>query len=71
MGELILDFVVEGLQRRKGEWRRICEETSVPYSSLAKIAQGHNANPTIDTVQRLVDYLKADDAKRRKKAVPA
>jgi transcriptional regulator with XRE-family HTH domain len=58
MNKPIYDAVVEKLNERKGGWKRICADLDMSYSTLAKIAQGHHANPSVHVVQRLYDYLR-------------
>lgn len=45
--------VREALNARKGEWREIATASGVPYSTLAKVAQGHVDDPRISTVDAL------------------
>lgn len=51
-------YVVNELQRRKGEWRRIAEDNGFSYSWLAKYAQGRIRGPSVHRVQKLYDYLR-------------
>lgn len=60
--ESILDFLRRRLNACKGEWPKIHEVTSVPYDTIAKIAQGKRTNPTLDNVQPLLDYFAEFDA---------
>ncbi|MBP6564129.1 MAG: hypothetical protein KA200_00800 [Burkholderiales bacterium] len=45
--------VRDALNARKGEWRDIAALSGVPYSTLAKVAQGHVDDPRISTVESL------------------
>ena len=55
----MLDFVKDGLNACKGEWKSIADSSGVPYSTLCKIAQGHTENPGVLNVQALFDCLTA------------
>lgn len=63
----ILEFVLSELENRKGQWRQIAralapEEVESYYSWLCKVAQGRIADPSVNKVQRLFDWLKANPA---------
>ena len=45
--------VREALNARKGEWHEIATSAGVPYSTLAKVAQGFTPDPRISTVESL------------------
>lgn len=53
----MLAAVRQRLNSKHGEWPRISRATEVPYSTLAKIAQGVVVNPRIGTVQALYNHL--------------
>ena len=42
----------------KGFWRLVTEETGITYSQLASIAYKTNANPGVNTVEFLHNYLR-------------
>lgn len=50
------------LNEQKGTWPTISKESSVPYGTLEKIAQGDTLNPQFDTVDKLLGYFRALDA---------
>lgn len=50
---IALREVREALNARKGEWREIASVAGVPYSTLAKVAQGFTDDPRISTVEAL------------------
>lgn len=58
----LLDYVIAGLQAKKGDWNRIAELSGVPYDTISKIARGATANPGVLTVQKLSDCLNAMEA---------
>ena len=45
--------VRDALNARKGEWKEIAGIAGVPYSTLAKVAQGFTDDPRISTVDAL------------------
>lgn len=51
--------VKEGLERARGEWRKICLELGIDYSWLCKVAQGQIDDPGVSRVERLHRYLVA------------
>jgi len=55
----MLAEVRDGLDRARGEWKKVCEDTDVDYSWLCKVAQGQIANPGVQQVERLHKYLAA------------
>ncbi|MDB5730731.1 MAG: hypothetical protein JWQ03_626 [Variovorax sp.] len=43
---------------RKGDWKRIAEESdTVSYSWISKFANGHIPNAGVDTLRKLRDWL--------------
>lgn len=60
--EPILAYVRRRLNDARGEWPRIAERTKLPYDTIAKTAQGKRPNPTLDTVQPIIDYFRELDA---------
>lgn len=53
-----LAFVVDELQKRKGQWPALAQASGVSKRTFEKIAHGKTKNPRIDTVERLAAYLK-------------
>jgi len=53
--------VLLSLERRKGEWKRIADESGVSYSWISKFANGHIPNPGFQTLVGLRDYLVRTD----------
>ncbi|KVN35587.1 hypothetical protein WJ63_36770 [Burkholderia pyrrocinia] len=57
-----LECVIAKLQANKGKWRRIAQETGVPYDTLTKIALSRVTDPRVSNVQALHDYFVKVDA---------
>lgn len=55
----LYDYVMGHLRSKRIPQRRVATESGVPFSTLAKIAQGKVTDPSIHTVQRLADYFAA------------
>jgi transcriptional regulator with XRE-family HTH domain len=53
-----LSFVVEELQKRKGQWPALSRESGVSKRTFEKIAHGLTRNPRIDTVEKLAVYFR-------------
>jgi len=49
------------LASRKGRWPDVAKLSGVPISTVRKIAQGHTANPRIETVDRILHALDMAD----------
>jgi predicted transcriptional regulator len=54
----LLQYVLDQLESRKGQWPAIAEETGVPYDTITKIAQGQIEDPKVSKVQRLANYFR-------------
>jgi DNA-binding phage protein len=52
---MTLEQIRDGLRDRK--LKMVAKETGLHYHTLLRIAQDEDTNPTIDTVQRISDYL--------------
>lgn len=50
-------FVIDQLDRRKGEWPAISKASGVPYFTISKISNGTTADPKTSTVQKLANYF--------------
>ena len=55
----LYDEVLSCLRAKKIPQREIARGSGVPFSTVAKIAQGDVANPSVHTVQKLYDYFRA------------
>jgi len=56
-----LEWIIDELHKRKGEWRQIAEDSGVPYFTIAKISQGVTKNPRWQTIDALTSVLKTED----------
>jgi transcriptional regulator with XRE-family HTH domain len=54
-------FVMRHLRAKAIPQRQVAAESGVPFSTVAKIAQGANKDPGVHTMQRLADYFCAVD----------
>jgi transcriptional regulator with XRE-family HTH domain len=62
--QTIYDFVMTNLRARRVPQRQVAAESGVPFSTLAKIAQGQTKDPSVHVIQALAEYfqkLGADD----------
>lgn len=50
-------FVLDQLERRKGDWPEISKAAGVPYFTISKMASGATADSRISTVQKLANYF--------------
>ena len=53
----IYDFVLACLRAKAIPQRQVADESGVPFSTVAKIAQGVVSDPSVHTVQKLHDYF--------------
>lgn len=49
--------VLHALEKRRGDWKRIADESGVSYSWISKFANGHIPNPGFKTLSDLRAYL--------------
>jgi hypothetical protein len=63
MQEPILDYVRRRLEEFRGQWPTISQESGVAYDTIAKLARGERPNPELKTLQPLIDWFNAQDAK--------
>lgn len=54
----IYDYVMAQLRSKRIPQKRVALESGVPFSTLAKIAQGHVTEPSVHTIQKLADYFR-------------
>lgn len=48
------------LSRLKGQWKRIADESGVPYKTIKNLMQGRVTDPRSSTIERLHNYLVED-----------
>lgn len=53
-----MDTLRNNLDRARGQWKRVAEETGVNYFTIARIARGNTPNPQIDTVEKLLAWCR-------------
>lgn len=58
MKETDLQYVARMLNERKGMMRKIAVETGLSYGTVRLIASGANTNPTVETLNSLINYFK-------------
>jgi hypothetical protein len=57
----IYEYVIDQLQRRKGSWQTVCDDTGLDYSWLSKCARGSIKDPSVHRIQRLAEYFQAEE----------
>lgn len=60
-----LEKTVERLRAFGGHYAEIARRSGISYSSLVKLAQGHADNPTIESLQRVIEALDAFEGVER------
>lgn len=55
--QTLLEATKGRLLKHKGRYAEICRETGISYSSLVQLAQGHADNPTVNSLQRVIEAL--------------
>jgi predicted transcriptional regulator len=70
-----MESIIDYLRRRLKEvgprrWEMIAEQAGVARRMPARIAYGERSNPTLRTVQRLLDYFDAIDRGARELPAP-
>jgi transcriptional regulator with XRE-family HTH domain len=60
----LYDYVMAQLRAKRVPQRRVADETGVPFSTLAKIAQGQIKDPSVHTIQVLADYFRGQPVLR-------
>lgn len=51
--------VLETLEQRRGDWKRIADGSGVSYSWISQFARGRIPNPGYATLTKLREYLKS------------
>ena len=57
-----LQFVIAELNKRKGAWPALAQESGVSKRTFEKIVAGSTRNPRIDTVEKLATYFRQQRA---------
>lgn len=55
--QTLLDKTVERLRQHKGQYAEIARQSGLSYSSLVQVAQGVADNPTIASLQQVIEAL--------------
>ena len=58
MAESMLEYVLAQLQKSKGQWPTIAEETEISNRTLQKIAGGEIVDPGVLKIERLNTYFR-------------
>lgn len=66
--EPIADFLRRRLAEAVGMHNQIARETGVPQSSINRLHVDHTISPRLTTVQPLLDWFAAEDAKSARRA---
>lgn len=53
----MLEKTVERLRQHKGQYAEIARQTGISYSSLVQLAQGVADNPTVGSLQLVIEAL--------------
>jgi transcriptional regulator with XRE-family HTH domain len=54
----LYDYVMARLRAKQLPQRLVAAQSGVPFSTLAKIAQGQIREPSVHTIQRLADFFR-------------
>lgn len=55
----LFENTVARLQKHEGNYAEIARISGLSYSQLTKLAQGHAGNPTIASLQKVIEALDA------------
>lgn len=62
MTESMLEYVLAQLQKCKGQWPTVAEDTEISKRTLEKIAAGEIADPGVLKIERLSEYFRRREA---------
>lgn len=51
-------FVMQQLEKRKGRWRQIADDSGLNYWWLTKVGRGVTTNPGINTISQAAQYFR-------------
>lgn len=66
----LYDYVLASLRAKVIPQRQVANESGVPFSTVAKIAQGSVTEPSVHTVQKLYDYFRAREGEHVPRSKP-
>lgn len=58
MSDSIFEYVLEQLQRHKGQWQSVAMSTGISKRTIEKIATGEIADPGVIKVEKLAEYFR-------------
>ncbi len=58
----LYDVVMARLREKRVSQRTVADESGVPFSTLAKIAQGKIKSPSVHHIQAIYDYFQDKEA---------
>lgn len=61
MTESIFQYVLEQLQRHKGQWQTVATGTGISKRTIEKIANGEIADPGVIKIEELAKYFRGLD----------
>ena len=62
MTDSIFEYVLEELQRHKGQWQVVATATGLSKRTIEKIAAGEIADPGVTKIEKLAQYFRSLDA---------
>ena len=71
MSESIYAYVLEQLQRHKGRWPEIAEDTGISMRTLEKIARREVKDPGVSRIEKLANYFRKQPARPAAQRLPA
>ena len=54
----IYDYVMAQFRAKRIAQRKVADESGVPFSTVAKIAQGQIKEPSVHSIQKLANYFR-------------
>lgn len=67
----VFEKTVARLRKHEGAYAEIARQSGISYSSLVKLAQGYTPNPTVDSLQKVIDALDAFEGVVKPPPAPA
>jgi hypothetical protein len=58
----MFEYVLDQLQRCKGQWQVVARETQISKRTIEKIAAGQIADPGVIKIQKLAEYFRGRGA---------
>lgn len=70
MTESMHAYVIDELQRSKGQWTRVAADTGISKRTIEKIARQEVKDPGVSLVERLATYFRSGSQRRLKHSQP-